>query len=89
METKEKFSEDSNEYSILEKDIWSKNTINESKIRQFRNETVNSKNTVTNENAITAIIVAEDAEHFSNKNPQVSTTRSGRVVRRPQFYQAV
>ena len=89
METKEKFSEKSNEYSAPEKDALSKKTINERKIRQFHKETVNSKNTVTNENANTTTIAAEHAENSSSKNPKVATKRNERVVRRPQFCQAV
>ena len=87
METKkEKFSEKVNYYSTSQKDTDSKNTVNESKLRQFRKETINRKNNVTNENSYIATIAAENS---SNKNLKVVTIRSGRVVQRPKFYQAV
>ena len=79
MEAKEKFNENLNEYPTSKKDTGSKNTINE------RN-TVNNENVVNNENANTTTVAAE--QRISNENPKDITTRSGRTVRRPQYYQA-
>ena len=86
METKQKFNDKLNEYPTSKKDTGSKNTINERKSSQFSKNTANNENTVNNENANTTTVAAE--QHINNENPKVITTRSGRTVRRPQYYQA-
>lgn len=86
METKEIFNEKFNEYSASKKDTGIKNTINERKPAQFRKNTINNENTVNNENANTTTVAAE--QRVNNENPKVITTRNGRIVRRPQYYQA-
>ena len=86
METKEKFNDKLNEYPTSKKDTGSKNTINERKSSQFSKNTANNENTVNNENANTTTVAAE--QRIKIENPKVITTRSGRTVRRPQYYQA-
>ena len=68
------------------KDTGSKNTINERKSNQFSKNTDNNENTVDNENANTTTVAAE--QRINIENPKVIATRSGRTVRRPQYYQA-
>ena len=74
MQTKDKFIEKFNDYSASKKDT-------------DRKSTVNNANTVTNEKANTATVAAEQCAN--NANPKVVTTRSGRTVIRPQYYQDV
>ncbi len=74
METKEKFDENINDYSTSKK---------ETEIKK----NVNKDNTITNEKETREVV---ETEQFNNNaNSKVVTTRSGRTVRRPQYYQAV
>ena len=86
METKEKFNEKFNEYSVPKKDTGIKSTVIERMSTQFSKNIIDNENNSNNGNTSTTGVAAK--QRVNNENPKVITTRSGRTVRRPRHYQA-